>query len=297
MFCQNCGKEVKENDTFCGFCGAKITKSSETINKESVQEEHKNVQHRSFSETMFGKIVTNYFKHPISTFSTMKNEETMKTSIGFLIGMPILYGLFNMLYFISFFRTIVDNLLHFIGSLSSSIQNMLGISYSESDYFEFADDISKMKSTIQTYISTRMETADFFLKGMLVMFLIILATFIVIEICNITILKNNISHKNIMLIATMGFVPLLLALVLNNILIYISFTFTLIIFAFGFVMSLVTIFGGILQLSNNNKDRAYYVAFINNLVLVIVAPFLMNFALSSVFATITSFFKSLSKFL
>ena len=113
MFCQNCGKKIKENDVFCGSCGAKVITSSENAQKSSddnenyrdssmqnsekdngINHESYTQEHIDFKETVFGKVMHNYFKKPLSIFSLMKDEDTTKTSIGFLIGIPILYGLF-----------------------------------------------------------------------------------------------------------------------------------------------------------------------------------------------------------
>lgn len=310
MFCQNCGKKIKENDVFCGSCGAKVITSSENAQKSSddnenyrdssmqnsekdngINHESYTQEHIDFKETVFGKVMHNYFKKPLSIFSLMKDEDTTKTSIGFLIGIPILYGLFHMLYFISFFKNIVNNVLYYVNKLSS----ILGSSYEEVDFYEYSDEISKIKNTIQTYISTNMEYPDYFFKGILVMFLMIAVTFIIVEICNATILKNSMNHKNILFISSIGFIPLLFAVILNNFVIYISFMATLIILILGFIMSLITIFSGVVQLNDERHDRAYWTMFINNVILMIIMPFIIKLGISSVLNTVAKIFKLMNK--
>ena len=51
MFCPNCGKEISDDATFCGFCGAKIEnsgvnqqQSAETANVETQSQTWGNVQ-------------------------------------------------------------------------------------------------------------------------------------------------------------------------------------------------------------------------------------------------------------
>lgn len=364
MFCQNCGKEINETDTFCGFCGSKVVlvekKSKDehkleeenitydNISQNNVKDSMKNQenynaninqdigcynqnnnmydqnnnnmyqqnnnynnqyvdgqvsnyvsQHRQFSETVFGKLVSNYFKKPLSIFSLMKEEDTLKTSIGLLIGMPILYGFFHMLYFISFFKKLINNLAYYISNilndLSTGLGNILGLKYTASDFFDISDGIAKVKEKVQTYVSLNMKCSDYFFKGILVMFLLILITFVVIEICNTVILKNSISQKNVIFIVTVGFVPLIMALILNNVVIYISFIATLCIFAFGLIMSLITIFSGIIQLNSESRDRVYLTMCINNIVLFIAMPFIIKIGVNSVCETVVNIIQVICK--
>lgn len=335
MFCQNCGKEINDNDTFCGYCGAKIV-SSNNYNKEQQYNSANNqgmsynnmngqnipynngsnmngqnmpynnqymngqnpnygqnyVQNRkTFSETVFGKLIVNYFKKPLSVFSVMKGEDTIKVSAILAVVMPIIYGCFHMLYFISFFKNLVNNLAYYINNILKSASNGLGsgfgVKYKPSDFLDISDSISKIKDKVQTSISSNMECSDYFFKGILVMFLIMLIAFITIEICNAILLKNTISQKDILLLATVGFIPLLLALIINNVVIYISFIATLCIFALGLIMSLITIFSGVVQLSNESRERAYITVLINNIVLVAAMPFIINIGINSVMETIS----------
>lgn len=308
MFCKVCGKEIKEGDAFCTSCGAKLSDDSklntfsekpETStnyedyeNDDEIEEEY--VQpHRTFKETMFGKTIINYFKHPLQVFSIMKNEDTTSTSIGILVGTIVLYGIFSMLYFITFLKNIVDIFFIGINSLSDNLKNILNIDIS--DYYDYSEEISSLKNGINTYLTTRGDNFSYFIKSALSIGILILITFVIIEICNAIILKNRISHKNILFISAIGFVPLLISTIVNNILIYISFFATVIIAIFGFIMSLTTIFTGILQVSNKKDDKIYWTTAINNLALTIAIPFTLKISLGAVLDTFIKLFKYLDR--
>ena len=302
MFCKVCGKEIKEGDAFCTSCGAKISDDSSlnitqkpTDNEEydyEAQNEDEYVQaHRSFKETMLGKTVINYFKHPFQVFSIMKNEDTASTSIGILVGTIILYGIFSMLYFITFLKNIVDIFFRAINSLSNSLKNILNIDIS--DYYNYSEEISNLKNGINTYLTTRGDNFSYFIRSALSIGILILITFVIIEICNSIILKNRITHKNILFISAIGFTPLLISTIVNNILIYISFFATIILAIFGFIMSLITIFIGMLQVSNKKDDKIYWTIAVNNLALTISIPFMLKLSLGTVLDTFIKLFKYL----
>lgn len=304
MFCKVCGKEIKEGDAFCTSCGAKISDDSSlnvaqksTTNEKydyEVQNEGEYIQsHRNFKETMFGKIVINYFKDPFQVFSIMKNEDTTSTSIGILIGTIILYGIFSMLYFITFLKNIVDIFFRAINSLSDNLKNILNIDIS--DYYNYSEEISSLKNGINAYLTTRGDNFNYFIKSALSIGILILITFVIIEICNSIILKNRITHKNILFISAIGFTPLLMSTIVNNILIYISFFATIILAIFGFIMSLITIFIGILQVSNKKDDKIYWTIAVNNLALTIYTPFMLKLSLSTVLDTFIKLFKYLDR--
>lgn len=307
MFCKNCGKQINESDVFCGFCGTKVkiasrgdfeneisdnTNKGDRVRDNEIKQPVYTHQNVNFKETIFGKIACNYFKKPLSIFSLMKNENTTKTSIGFLFGIPVIYGLFHMLFFISFFKNIVNNIFYYMNKLGS----IFGLGDSNLDFYQYSSEISKIKTTVESYLSVNMKYPNYFLNGMLIMFLIIAITFIVIEICNATILKNSMSHKNILFVSTVGFIPLMLAIILNNVVIYISFVATIAIIILGLIMSLVTIFSGISQLSDMKKDRAFWTILISSAALMCVMPFIMKISLSSCIETVMGIVKSMNSF-
>ena len=282
MFCQKCGNEINDMDTFCAFCGTKVQPNNNCLRKK----ENYNIQSINFKETVFGKFVTNYIKKPLSIYSLMKNEDTLKVSIGMVIGMPIIYGLFHMLYFVSFFKNLINNLAYYINNLlntlGSSLGSSLGLKYTPSDFFEISDEISKIKDKIQSYVSTNTSLHNYFFEGIIIMFLIMLIAFVIVEICNAVILKNSISQKNIFFMSTVSFIPLVFALIVSNIVIYVSFIATLWILVLGLIMSLISLFGGILELNETSKDRAYWTILINNIAFVFLIPFLIKFGTSNV---------------
>lgn len=307
MFCKNCGKQINESDAFCGFCGTKVNVAS-TENFENESSNNINMgdrvrdngmkqpvythQNINFKETIFGKLACNYFKKPVSIFSLMKNENTTKTSIGFLFGIPVIYGLFHMLFFMSFFKNIVENILHFINNIGSAF----GLGYSNLDFYKYSSEISKIKTTVESYLSMNMKYGNYFLNGMISMFCIIAITFIAIEVCNATILKKGMSHKNILFVSTVGFIPLILAIILNNVVIYISFVATVVIIMLGFIVSLITIFSGISQLVDVERDRVFCTILISSAALMCIVPLIMKTSLSSCIETIMGIVKSMNRF-
>ena len=70
---------------------------------------------------------------------------------------------------------------------------------------------------------------------------------------------------------------------------------TLIILILGFIMSLITIFSGVVQLNDERHDRAYWTMFINNVILMIIMPFIIKLGISSVLNTVAKIFKVMNK--
>lgn len=322
MFCQNCGKEVSNKDTFCAFCGAKVPINNDSLNEQpnyntnynsninngtntyssqftNNQQMAYNSKFTDFKETVFGKLLLNYFKKPLSIYSLMKDEDTLKVSVGMAIAMPIIYGFFHMLYFVSFFKNLINNLGYYANSifvkLVSGFGDTYGVEYGSTDLLQFSDEISEIKDMLKQYLFMNIPKGDYFFKGVVVMFLMMAVAFAIIEICNATILRNSISHKNILLIVTVAYIPLVISIIISNIIIYSSIVATLLILVLGVIMSLISLFSGVLELNEESNDKTYLTIFINNVVFVIVVPFLMKIGMSSVFETIKNTLKIIDK--
>ena len=103
-------------------------------------------------------------------------------------------------------------------------------------------------------------------------------------------------NKNILFVSTVGFIPLILAIILNNVVIYISFVATVVIIMLGFIVSLITIFSGISQLVDVERDRVFCTILISSAALMCIVPLIMKTSLSSCIETIMGIVKSMNRF-
>ena len=90
MFCKNCGSEMLDGDKFCGVCGQ--DQSGSVGNSTGF------VSPTKVNDSVLIKLFKNYFIKPVSFFSELKGEDLVKTSVALFLGLPIIYGLLNMLY-------------------------------------------------------------------------------------------------------------------------------------------------------------------------------------------------------
>lgn len=245
MFCKNCGSEILDGDKFCGICGQH---QSEYIGNSTGF-----VSTNKMNESILIKLFKNYFINPLSFFSELKGEDLVKTSVTLFLGLPIIYGLLNMLYA----SAIINSLFSMLKGLPNILAKANIISEQEalsaSKELLMSNEVLQAKSNINAMIDNK----DIFLSGAIQVLLIMIATTVILSILNVIILKNKIKPVDIIFISTASYIPLVLSMVLTSISTLISIIFGLFILSSGYILSFITLYSGIRQMSEEKNDKIF----------------------------------------
>lgn len=247
MFCKNCGNEVLDGDKFCGVCGCQ---QSETGSMP--RSGHTRIK---VADAGLIKLCKNYFIKPVSFFSELKGEELLKSSIALLIGLPIIYGILNILYASAFLNSIFS----MIQKLPQILASAKIISEQEaargSQELMMSNEMLEAKSKINALIDNK----DIFLGAFAHIFIIMILTAIILAILNAIILKNKINLVDILFLSTASYIPLVISMVLASIVTFISIIFGLLILFSGYALSFITLYSGIKQISEENRDKVFMI--------------------------------------
>jgi hypothetical protein len=247
MFCKNCGNEILNGDRFCGVCGCQ-------------QSEAGGIPRGGYARVKavdagLIKLCKNYFIKPVSFFSELKGEELLKSSIALLIGLPIIYGILNILYASAFLNSIFS----MIQKLPQILASAKIISEQEaargSQELMMSNEMLEAKSKINALIDNK----DIFLSAFAHLFIIMILTAIILAILNATILKNKINLVDILFLSTASYIPLVISMVLASIVTFISIVFGLLILLSGYALSFITLYSGIKQISEENRDKVFII--------------------------------------
>lgn len=280
MFCKNCGSQIAEGDGFCGNCG-------------QPGENQKGIKQDKPRDLIIIKLIKTYFIKPLSFFSELKNDDTVKTSVGLIAGLPIIYGLLNILYtsslinsFFSMFNKLPD-ILAKAGIISAqeairSKQELL-----------LSSEVVDMKNKISAFVDNK----DVFLNGTGQVVGIIILTGIILAIINSVILKNKMSYKDILIISTASYIPLVLSLGVATIGTLISATFGAFILISGYILSFITIYSGIRQLSEEKNDKVFIIMAILFVVVSAVLAIFVTKQFESSIMEISNAFETMGSFI
>ena len=280
MFCKNCGKEVAEGDGFCGNCG----QSSE--NKPGIK------LHIA-KDFMIVKLIKTYFTKPLSFFSELKNEDSVKTSVGLLIGLPIIYGLLNILYTSS----LINSFFNMFNKLPDILSKAGIISAKEAIMAKQELLLSSEVVDVKNKISAFVDNKDIFFNGAGQVIGIIILTGIILAIINAAILKNKMSYKDILIISTASYIPLVLSLILAIIATFISVIFGAFILISGYILSFITIYSGIRQLSEEKNDKVFIIMAILFVVISAVLQYLVTKQFENSIMEILNVYETMENFL
>ncbi|PRR83582.1 zinc ribbon domain-containing protein [Clostridium vincentii] len=280
MFCKNCGSQIAEGDGFCGNCG-------------QPGENQKGIKQDKPRDLIIIKLIKTYFIKPLSFFSELKNDDTVKTSVGLLAGLSIIYGLINILYtsslinsFFSMFNKLPDIL-----SKSGIISAQEAITAKQE--LLLSSEVVDMKNNISAFVDNK----DVFLNGTGQVVGIIILTGIILAIINSVILKNRMSYKDILIISTASYIPLVLSLGVATIVTFISATFGAFILISGYILSFITIYSGIRQLSEEKNDKVFIIMAILFIVVSAVLAIFVTKQFESSIMEISNAFETMGSFI
>lgn len=245
MFCKNCGNEILNGDRFCGVCGCQQSEAGGIPRRVNVKA----------VDAGLIKLCKNYFIKPVSFFSELKDEELLKSSIALLIGLPIIYGILNILYASAF-----------LSSIFSMIQKLPQILagakiISEQDAARGSQELMMSGQMLEakSKINALIDNKDIFLSAFAHLFIIMILTAIILAILNAIILKNKIALVDILFLSTASYIPIVISMVLASIATFISIIFGLLILLSGYALSFITLYSGIKQISEENRDKVFMI--------------------------------------
>ena len=245
MFCKNCGNEMLDGDKFCGGCGQQ--QSGSVGNSTGF------VPPTIMKDSGLIKLFKNYFIKPLSFFSELKGEDLVKTSVALFLGLPIIYGLLNMLY--------TSALINSAFSMLKKLPNILVDAkiISEKEALQAGKELMMSSQVLQakSNINALIDNKDIFLNGAVQVLVITVVTAIILAILNAIILKNKIKPIDIIFISTASYIPLVLSMALASIATLISIIFGLLILASGYILSFITLYSGIKQISDEKNDKIF----------------------------------------
>lgn len=284
MFCKNCGSEMLDGDKFCGVCGQ--DQSGNVGNSNGF------IPPNKVKDSSLIKLLKNYFIKPLSFFSELKGEDLVKTSVALFLGLPIIYGLLNMLYT----SAVINSAFSMLKKLPNILASAKIISEKEalnaSQQLIMSSEVLEAKSKINALIDNK----EIFLSGASVVLVIIVVTAIILAILNAIILKNKIKPIDIIFISTVSYIPLVLSMVVASLATLISILFGLLILASGYILSFITLYSGIRQISDEQNDKIFTLMTILFIAIsAILSIYIVNRVESSLLETMNIFnnFKNL----
>ena len=199
------------------------------------------------------KLFKNYFIKPVSFFSELKGEDLVKSSVALFFGLPIIYGLLNMLYT----SAIINSLFSMVKDLPNILAKAKIMSEKEalmaSQQLLMSNQVLQAKSNINAMIDNK----DIFLNGAIQVLVIMVVTAVILAALNAIVLKSKIKPVDIIFISTVSYIPLVLSLAVASIATLISLIFGLLILASGYILSFITLYSGIRQISEEKNDKVF----------------------------------------
>lgn len=254
MFCKNCGKAISEGDSFCGNCGTRIVSDGKSkkinVNLSLPKFSFKDI---AIKDLKIVEMMKMYFKKPLSFFKEINESELVNTCVTFLIGLPIIYGLLNILYNASFLSSLFSEM----KKLPELLVEMGVIQSSEATAFKNEILLSSSLSNFKGQINSMVDNKELFINGFLNVLMLMLVTGIILYALNSLILKKKLNEKQIFLISTASYIPLVLSLAAATIVTFISMTFGIFIILAGYILSFITLYNGIQELSEESCDNAF----------------------------------------
>ena len=222
MVCPKCGEKNNEKSKFCNKCGENLKKTSNN-NKKKVLVDTKELKSNIID------LIKELIIKPINTFKTYGEEKNFSLAIALVIALSLINGLF-VLMLLKRTHSLIENS---IGSL----ENL----YSYSDY--------------QTNISY---TQSFFLVT-IITFVLSFAYVGILHLVNTKMFKVKESFKKTYTIYGLISIVASITLLLSTIVLFISFSFTSIIFSLGIALTEYYTYHMIKMIGPKDKNKHGYI--------------------------------------
>lgn len=268
MFCQKCGSELNEIDKFCAKCGNPVgSPANLNLSKGTYENVVNNLRDVTYSNNGIVTILKTYINKPISVFEKFHNTDVFGASIAMFILLPIIYGILAILQL----SEITSGIVKILKNIPTKMADMGFISGREAvqaiTEMQTSSEIIEFSAKMKTFI----DKTEVFKYSALFLLILIVLTICMIVLVNKLILNNELNFKSILFIGTMCFVPVILAFILQLIIGLVSINLSIIMLPIGFILSIVTLYMGLLQNLNTSKDKVFLALGIVILAVSIVA--------------------------
>lgn len=283
MFCKNCGNEILNVDRFCGNCGQSVdgAKTEKVIISSTLK------------DSVMIRLLKTYFVKPVSFFTELQGEDLVKTSVALFFGLSIINGLLNILYN----SALINSVFGMIKKLPDMLANFGIISRQEATQATTEMLMSNQMLDIKNKINAMIDNKEIFLTGFGNVLVMIIVTAIILAILNSIILKNKIQFTDILFISTSSYIPLVLSMALGALATLISIIFGAFVIISGYILSFITLYSGIRQISNEKNDKVFTLMAILFLVISAILSILIVQEIQSSIMTVANSFNSIKQFL
>lgn len=283
MFCKNCGNEILNGDRFCGNCGQSVdgAKTEKVIISSTLK------------DSVMIRLLKIYFVKPVSFFTELQGEDLVKTSVALFFGLSIINGLLNILYN----SALINSVFGMIKKLPDILANFGIISRQEATQATTEMLMSNQMLDIKNKINAMIDNKEIFLTGFGNVLVMIIVTAIILAILNSIILKNKIQFTDILFISTSSYIPLVLSMALGALATLISIIFGAFVIISGYILSFITLYSGIRQISNEKNDKVFTLMAILFLVISAILSILIVQEIQSSIMTVANSFNSIKQFL
>lgn len=276
MFCKNCGASVNTEDIFCGECGGRVnsTENAENIRRENITAANSEMMNKA----------KNYFMNPVSFLSQLGEDNLMKKILIFVLGLPVLSGIINILYSSILIKAILKTV--------EKIPNIFGKGMASNLFstgIRMSDEYRELKDMLETIFDKN----EIFTGGFIHVLGIIIITFIIIEVINIAVLKGKIQHEKIMLLSAVSYIPLVVCMFAGVVGTYFSILFGIFMMLSGYVLAFINLYNGLKLYSEDEEDKVYKLMGLFFVILSIIVSFIIVTQFKS---SISSFMNTLSMF-
>ncbi|AGX45096.1 zinc ribbon domain-containing protein [Clostridium saccharobutylicum] len=283
MFCKNCGNEILNGDRFCGNCGQPV----EGAKPEKV------IISSKLNDSVLMKLLKIYFVKPVSFFTELQGEDLVKTSVALFFGLSIINGLFNIIYS----SALINSLFGMIRKVPDMLADVGILSKQEAAQATKEMLMSNQMADVKSKINAMIDNKEIFLTGFGHLIIMMIATAIILAILNATILKNKIQLTDVFFISTSSYIPLVISIALGSLATLISIVFGAFVITSGYILSFITLYSGIRQISDEKNDKVFTLMAILFLVISAVLSILVVQEIQSSIMTIVNNVNSIKQFL
>lgn len=260
MFCKNCGEQIQNDDLFCPNCGQSTgTDASKPAKQKSAD----------FSAVI--KYIKSYYTNSSEFYSTIEHSEKFKVSGLFFLFIAIFASIANIVCKYSIINKIVgfvkSSAAEFLGS--SSVRDLSDLFGNSRNLLGASSFINTIKSTINEFIPNTKIITTTVLSSILVVVLMV----VILEVLNLTMLKKQITHEDIVLTCTTSLMPVVFTGLLAAIIFNLSLLLGILVLILGMSLIFVRMYTALTKLTNIEHNKIYLVIVIMVIVIAAVLTF------------------------
>lgn len=267
MFCSNCGNKLEGGDEFCSNCGYKVSSRNTSVSSSKMIDfDSENIK-KTISSYSLVKILKKYFINPLSFIKDFKGKELTRPVIELLISLSIINGFLNIFYTSTFIRKVFN--------VIKKLPNILVKSgvISPNEYLNdfYTGNIEKELTVIRTTIENYIDYKSIFFSGVARLLIMIVLTGIILLVVNAILLKGKNKIIDLFFLSCITYMPFVIASLLGTLATYISILFGWLIIISGIILSFITLFNGLKEISEETEDKVFITVAVTFIIFAIIA--------------------------